>query len=86
MLRCVPSLFHDHSLRYVEFESELTKQGPFSRISPSMELLPGPPFIQMDRGAFLGSLRDSKNQKKVLISYVWFCTPRSASASAGRCT
>jgi hypothetical protein len=82
----LPSLFHDHSLRYVELESEFTKHGPFSRNSPSIELLPGPPFIQIDSGAFSGSFLDSKNQKNVLISYVWFCTPRSAKASAGRWT
>lgn len=33
-----------------------------------MDELPGPPFIQMDRGAFSGSCLASKNQKKVLIS------------------
>jgi hypothetical protein len=32
-----------------------------------MEELPGPPFIQIDKGALAGSLRDSKNQKNVLI-------------------
>jgi hypothetical protein len=35
---------------------------------PSIELLPGPPFIHIESGAFAGSLRASKNQKKVLIS------------------
>jgi hypothetical protein len=64
----IPSLFHDHSLTVVELESLLTLHGPFSRKRPTIELLPGPPFIQIDSGAFAGSFRDSKNQKKVLIS------------------
>jgi hypothetical protein len=76
----IPSLFHDHSFKYVLFESALMKQGPFSRKRPTMELLPGPPFIHIDSGALAGSLLDSKNQKKVLISYVWFRTPKSARA------
>jgi len=40
---------------------------PFSDSSPIIEEAPGPPFIHIDRGAFAGSLRDSKNQKNVLI-------------------
>jgi hypothetical protein len=79
-----PSLFQDQSLTIVEFESGLTKHGPFSLSNPSIDELPGPPFIQIESGAFAGSFLDSKNQKKVLISYVWFWTPRSASAPAGR--
>ena len=85
-LTVIPSLFHDHSFKYVEFESELIKHGPNSRNKPSIELDPGPPFIQIERGAFWGSFLDSKNQKNVLISYVWFRTPRSSRLPAGRWT
>ena len=79
----LPSLFQDHGLSLVEFESGLTAQGPFSDRSPSIELLPGPPFIQIDSGALEGSFLASKNQKKVLIGYVWF-SPRSLSDPGGR--
>jgi len=79
------SLFHDHGLKVVELESELIVHGPFSTSNPSMEELPGPPFIHMESGAFAGSFRASKNQKKVLIGYDWF-TCRSESAPGGKCT
>lgn len=42
-----------------------TKQGPFSSSSPIKLEPPGPPFSQMARGALRGSLRASKNQKKL---------------------
>jgi len=35
-----------------------------------MEEPPGPPFNQMDRGALTGSLRASKNQKKLFSSQI----------------
>jgi hypothetical protein len=60
-------LFHDQGFRVVEFESGFTLHGPFSVRRPSIEELPGPPFSQIDKGAFAGSFRASKNQKKVLI-------------------
>lgn len=66
MYSMLTSLLNDHSLKTVELESALILQGPFSFRSPIMELLLGPPFIQMLSGALLGSFRDSKNQKKVL--------------------
>jgi hypothetical protein len=59
-------LFHDHGFGDVEFESEFTKHGPVSWNNPIIEELPGPPFNQMVRGEFAGSLRLSKNQKKRL--------------------
>jgi hypothetical protein len=65
--RYIPSLFQDHSLSLVELESGFTQHGPFSESSPSIEELPGPPFIHIDSGALAGSFRASKNQKKVLI-------------------
>jgi hypothetical protein len=40
-----------------------------------MDELPGPPFNQIVRGAFLGSLRASKNQKN--------CEPDHQSFSSG---
>jgi hypothetical protein len=40
---------------------------PFSESSPIIDEEPGPPFSHIDRGAFAGSLRDSKNQKNVFI-------------------
>lgn len=33
--------------------------------NPCIEELPGPPFSQMVKGAFVGSLRASKNQKNL---------------------
>jgi hypothetical protein len=66
----LPSLFHDQSLRKVEFESEWMEQGPLPRSNPIILLLPGPPLIHIDNGALVGSFLDSKNQKNVLISYV----------------
>jgi hypothetical protein len=39
--------------------------------NPRKDEDPGPPFIQIERGAFSGSLRDSKNQKKVLMEKFW---------------
>jgi hypothetical protein len=60
-------LFHENGFKVVEFESGLTKQGPFSSSSPTMDDEPGPPFIHIDSGALAGSLRASKNQKNVLI-------------------
>jgi hypothetical protein len=44
---------------------EIGNHLPFSESSPIIEEEPGPPFIHIDRGAFAGSLRDSKNQKNV---------------------
>jgi len=61
------SLLKDHGFRDVEFESTFTLHGPFSDNSPIIEEEPGPPFIHIESGAFAGSLRDSKNQKKVLM-------------------
>lgn len=61
------SLFHDQGFRVVELESGLILQGPFSWSSPIIEEEPGPPFIQIESGAFAGSFRDSKNQKNVFI-------------------
>lgn len=78
-----PSLFQDHGLSLVELESGFTAQGPFSDRRPSIELLPGPPFIQIDSGALEGFFLASKNQKKVLIGYVCF-SPRSPSVLGGR--
>lgn len=60
-------LFHDHGFSSVEFESLLTVHGPFSCSRPMNDELPGPPFIHIESGAFAGSWRDSKNQKKVLM-------------------
>jgi hypothetical protein len=60
-------LFHELGLSLVVCESGLMKQGPFSYSRPGMDEAPGPPFIQIDRGAFSGSLRASKNQKNVLM-------------------
>ena len=62
-------LFQDHGLMVVPLESLLTLQGPFSPNAALTEGTPGPPWIHIDRGAFLGSFRASKNQKKVLTSY-----------------
>ena len=64
MYSMLTSLFHDHGLISVLFESAFTRHGPFSCSSPTIELDPGPPFIQIDSGALAGSLRDSKYQKK----------------------
>jgi hypothetical protein len=45
------------------------RQGPISRNSPIIEEHPGPPFNHNVNGEFLGSFRDSKNQKnKLLVS------------------
>jgi hypothetical protein len=62
-----PSLFHENGFNVVELESGLTWQGPFSSSRPNMLDDPGPPFIHIDSGALAGSLRDSKNQKNVLM-------------------
>jgi hypothetical protein len=59
------SLFQLHGLRYVDLESAVTKQGPFSSNKPIMDEPPGPPFSHMARGALAGSLRASKNQKNL---------------------
>ena len=59
------SLFQDQGFRVVEFESELMEQGPFSWRRPIKEDPPGPPLSQIDNGAFWGSFRASKNQKKL---------------------
>jgi hypothetical protein len=48
----LPSLFQDHLFSVVEFESGLIEHGPFSTSNPSIDELPGPPFIQIDSGAF----------------------------------
>lgn len=61
------SLFQDQGFKVVEFESTLMLHGPFSCSKPIRDDEPGPPFIQMERGALAGSFRDSKNQKNVLI-------------------
>jgi hypothetical protein len=42
ILSNAPSLFQDQSLTIVEFESGLTKHGPFSLSNPSIDELPGP--------------------------------------------
>lgn len=63
----LPRLFQELGLSLVVWESGFTKHGPFSYNRPGMDEAPGPPFIQMDRGAFSGSLRASKNQKNVLM-------------------
>jgi hypothetical protein len=66
-------------------ESGSTEHGPFSTNKPISEELPGPPFIQMESGAFSGSFLDSKNQKNVLIGYG--CSSfRSPKVPAGKCT
>jgi hypothetical protein len=59
------SLFQELGFRNVELESAPTKQGPFSWSNPIIDEPPGPPFNQIDRGALTGSLRASKNQKKL---------------------
>jgi hypothetical protein len=46
--------------------NRIDNHSPFSESNPIIEEEPGPPFIHIDRGAFAGSLRDSKNQKNVL--------------------
>lgn len=55
-------LFHAQSLIYVLLLSMLTWQGPISWNRPIILELPGPPFIQIDRGAFAGSFLDSKTK------------------------
>lgn len=67
MYNMLTSLFHHHGFKYVELESSFIIQGPFSVSKPIMEEEPGPPFIQIERGALAGSFLDSKNQKKVLM-------------------
>lgn len=59
-------LFQLHSFRYVDFESSLTKHGPFSSSSPMRDEPPGPPLSQMANGALWGSFLASKNQKNLL--------------------
>jgi hypothetical protein len=54
---------------FVVVESVLMVQGPFSVNSPCRELTPGPPLSQIESGASLGSFREGKYQKKVLIGY-----------------
>lgn len=46
----------------------LKVHGPCSWKRPIKELQPGPPLSQRVSGAFLGSLRDSKNQKNMWLS------------------
>lgn len=53
--------------------------------SPYRLELPGPPLSHIDSGAFSGSFRASKNQKKVLIGYSC-SSPKSASDPGGKCT
>lgn len=67
MYSMLTSLLNDQGLRYVELESKLTLHGPFSVSNPIIDEDPGPPFIHIESGAFAGSFRDSKNQKKVLM-------------------
>jgi hypothetical protein len=67
-----PFSFQLQSAGRVEFESALTWQGPCSVNSPCIDELPGPPFNQMVRGAFAGSLRASKNQKNCSFFFVSF--------------
>ena len=47
-------LFQDQGLILVEFEFGLTRQGPFSSRSPSIDEEPGPP-LSLRRGSVLGS-------------------------------
>lgn len=58
-------MLQEYSFRKVELLSLPTEQGPSSWSKPMSEEPPGPPFSHMDNGAFLGPLRDSKNQKKL---------------------
>jgi hypothetical protein len=63
------SLFQDHGFNWVELESFWTMQGPFSPSAEAVEDAPGPPLSQIAKGAWRGSLRDSKNQKNVFTGY-----------------
>lgn len=45
------SLFQLQGFRYIDFESELIKHGPFSWSSPINDEPPGPPLSQIANGA-----------------------------------
>jgi hypothetical protein len=59
--------FHEYGLSTVCILA-LMEAGPSSMKRPVKEEHPGPPLSQRTTGSFLGSFRDSKNQKKKCLS------------------